>query len=277
MQKVLSTSEFADAMGISESSVRRLADSGKLLIRRTQGGHRKIPVAEAIRYARLSKTKIQRPDLLGLTAIGASSGSASYSDRLLAALSEGSYESVISLLQAMYVEGRSVAEICDGPVHHAMTSIGRTWPQNNRGIFIEHRATVLCVRALCHLRLSLPDIPENAPTAMGGAPQDDLYLLPSLMTSLVLYECGFDEVNLGPNTPIDVLTDSVEDEQPKVVWLAISNPIRSRLHHREIEKLAEVVQAYDGLFLIGGQHAATYTGDGSERCGSMCELRDRVS
>ncbi len=234
-------------------------------------------MAEAIRYARESKAKILRPDLLGMVALEDSANASSYSDRLLDALSAGRYDAVISLMQAMYVEGRSVAEICDGPIHHAMTSIGATWPQNKRSIFIEHRATVLCVRALCQIRLLLPEIQDEAPTAIGAAPQDDPFLLPSLMTSVVLHESGFDEVNLGPNTPIDVLTDSVEDEHPNVVWLAISNPIRSRLHHREIEKLAEVVQAHGGIFLIGGRQAASYTGPGSEYCDSMCELSDRVA
>ncbi len=52
MQRMLSTSDFAAAIGISESSVRRLADSGDLEIHRTRGGHRRIPVSEAIRYVR---------------------------------------------------------------------------------------------------------------------------------------------------------------------------------------------------------------------------------
>ena len=232
----------------------------------------KIPVAEAIRYVRDSQAKVVRPDLLGLVSNIADSDANSYQDRLLAALSEGHYNAVIGLLQAMYVENISVAEICDGPIRFAMHSIGSKWPRNKRSIFIEHRATVLCVRALCQIRQSLPDIEENAPTAMGAAPQDDPYLLPSLMASLVLHECGFDEVNLGPNTPVDVLTDSVEDEKPEVVWLSISNPLRSRTHHREIERLSELVNGYGGLFLIGGQNAATYTGT----CGRKMRLHGRA-
>ncbi len=186
-----------------------------------------------------------RPDLLGL-----SKGPdiqvefthpQAWSERLLDALKQGHYPSVIGLMQAMYVENISIAEICDGPIRYAMNAIGNIWPQDKRSIFIEHRATILCVRALCQIRQSLPEITEPAPTAMGAAPQDDPYLLPSLMASLVLHECGFDEVNLGPNTPIDVLSDSVEDEKPQVVWLAITNPVRSRTHHREIENLANIV------------------------------------
>ena len=63
---MLSTSEFAAAIGVSESSVRRLADSGELHIHRTRGGHRRIPAAEAVRYVRENNATIVRPDLLGL-------------------------------------------------------------------------------------------------------------------------------------------------------------------------------------------------------------------
>jgi len=280
LHRVLSTSEFAEAVGISESSARRLADSGEIRVQRTKGGHRKIPISEVIRYARESKAKIRRPDLLGLFSEPAGqdepANSSGWSEKLLKALTEGHYQSVIGLMQAMYVANISIAEMCDGPIRFAMRAIGNSWPQDKRSIFIEHRATILCVRALCQIRSSLPEITEMAPTAMGAAPQDDPYLLPSLMASLVLHECGFDEVNLGPNTPIDVLSDTVEDEQPQVVWLAITNPIHSRTRHREIENLASVVASYDGMLLIGGRNAATYTGPGTQQCNSMNDLKSHV-
>lgn len=277
VQKVLSTAKFAEAIGLSESSVRRLADSGAIRIQKTKGGHRKIPVAEAIRYVRESNVKVRRPDLLGLSATLETSGRSSWSDRLTRALSEGHYDAVISLMQAMYIDNISVAEICDGPIRTALASIGDRWPQDKRSIFVEHRATVLCVRALCQIRLSLPEIDDSAPTAMGAAPPGDPYLLPSLMASLVLHECGFDDVNLGPNTPLDVLIDSVEDEKPDVVWLAISSPISSRTMQHEIEKLANAVSRYGGLLIAGGRNATTYSGSGAEYCKSMFELSTRVS
>ncbi len=280
MLRTLSTSEFAEAIGISESSARRLADSGDLRIRRTKGGHRKIPAEEAIRYAREIQATVVRPDLLGLSSNfkqNQISETDSWSQSLLRALSDGHYSDVIGLMQALYISGVSVAEMCDGPIQFAMSTIGSAWPQDKRSIFIEHRATILCVRALCQIRLSLPDTPEKAPSAMGAAPQDDPYLLPSLMASLVLHECGLEEINLGPNTPVDVLADSAEDEKPNVVWLAISNPIRSRTHHREIENLANVVKSYGGLFLIGGRGATTYTGPYAQKCNSMSEIGSRVA
>lgn len=174
-------------------------------------------------------------------------------------------------MQAMYVHGLSIAEICDGPIHQAMTSIGDFWPAK-RAIFIEHRATILCVRALCQIRLSIPDPDANAPTAIGAAPDGDPYLLPTLMVSLVLHESGFDETNLGPNTPIDVLTDVVEDEKPSIVWLAMTNATRSRVQDREISRLSTATTEYGGTFLIGGRSANTIEVEGAVRCGSMLEL-----
>jgi len=66
VQRLLFTRQFADAIGISESSARRLVDSGAVVMHRTAGGHRKIPFVEAIHYARETQTTVARPDLLGM-------------------------------------------------------------------------------------------------------------------------------------------------------------------------------------------------------------------
>jgi excisionase family DNA binding protein len=273
---MLSTSDFAGAIGISESSVRRLADSGELEIHRTRGGHRRIPVSEAIRYVRETGTRVLRPDILGLVESDDVCVKKSDADRLLDALREGHASGVISVMQSMYASGHSIAAICDGPIRNAMLAIGNRWPSDKKSIFIEHRATLLCMRALCQIRMAIPNPDEDAPTAMGGAPQDDPYLLPSLMVSLVLHDCGYEETNLGPNTPIDILTDSVEDEKPALVWLALTNPVRSRHQNREIDRLSATVQSYGGTFLIGGNNANSYEGEDVERCGTMSELYRRA-
>ena len=96
------------------------------------------------------------------------------------------------------------------------------------------------------------------------------------MVSLVLHDSGFDETNLGPNTPIDVLTDAVEDEKPSIVWLAMTNPIRSRIQDRDISRLSTAVAAYGGTFFIGGESADGCDVEGAVRCGTMMELGDRA-
>ncbi len=276
MHRMLSTSDFGAAVGISEATVRRLADGGDLEIHRTRGGHRRIPVAEAIRYVRETGATVIRPELLGLITSGEQVSGESDAAQLFESLSNGNASQVIGVMRAMYASGNSIAQICDGPIHDAMLKIGEQWPHDKRSIFIEHRATVLCIRALCQIRVAIADPEKDAPTAIGAAPQDDPYLLPTIMASLVLHDCGYDETNLGANTPIDVLTDSVEVDRPDLVWLAITNPIRSRQQTREIDELAKIIYDYGGKFLIGGRHAKTYDSSLVQPCSTMTDLNDKA-
>ncbi|MEM1225513.1 MAG: helix-turn-helix domain-containing protein [Planctomycetota bacterium] len=275
MIRVLSTSEFAKALGVSESSVRRLADSGDLDIHRTRGGHRRIPVPDAVRYVRETGAKLLRPELLGLAEVPEAVDVATAKQQMLTVFREGHAASVISLVQSLYASGMSIAELCDGPISHAMASIGETWPHDQRAIFIEHRAVVLCARALTQLHGSLGDPDPDAPDAIGGAMSGDPYLLPTLMASLVVHGLGFNDINLGPNIPLDVLADSVIDEKPKLLWLAVSEPIRSKTRIRELLHLARTARDENTEFIIGGRHAPSpdeHTIDGGAawtRCDSM--------
>lgn len=279
MLRSLSTSEFAKALGISDSSVRRLADAGELEIQRTRGGHRRIPVAEAIRYVRETGISVEHPDLLGLEIDPAKMDAEDVNKQMLAVLEEGKASAVIGLMQALYAGGMSIDALCDGPILYAMQRIGERWPADRKAIFIEHRATVLCARALNQLRLSMPEPDADGPEAIGAAMQGDVYLLPTLMTSLVLHEAGFNETNLGPNTPLDVLADAIEDERPELTWLSVAEPIRSRTQQYEIEKLALAATRYGSQLVIGGRYAADIqiSSEASwTTCGSMKDLKRLV-
>ena len=63
---LLTPKELAEAIGASESSVRRWVDGGDIRVARTAGGHRRSPLAEAIRFIRQLGAPVVRPDLLGL-------------------------------------------------------------------------------------------------------------------------------------------------------------------------------------------------------------------
>lgn len=255
MVRSLSTSEFAKALGVSDSSVRRMADAGDLEIQRTRGGHRRIPISEAVRYIRETRAKVHHPELLGLEIAPQELDSVSTNSKMLEVLEAGHATAVIGLLQLLYASGMNIAEICDGPILSAMKQIGDRWPHDKRAIFVEHRATILCCRALNQLRLSIPDPDEDAPKAIGAAMTGDMYLMPTLIVSLMLHEIGFNDINLGPNTPLDVLADAVMDERPKLVWLSIAEPIRSKSQITEAIKLAEVAKSQAATMVIGGRHA----------------------
>lgn len=249
----LSPRALAEAIGVSESSLKRWADAGLLRTERTAGGHRRIPVAEAIRFIRAQGATVVRPELLGLVAAPASTQLGD--DELLwHMLREGKARECRAWLVARYLDGQSVAALADGPIRSAMARLGELWHGDPRGVFIEHRATDCCVQAVAELR-NLIDTPDDAPIAVGGGPAGDPYLLPSLLISSALAAEGIRAVNLGPNTPVDSLRHAVNVHHPIVVWLSCSAPVGRKLGD-EIAQFASALPPTIAM-VVGGQQVHT--------------------
>ncbi|MCA9674189.1 MAG: helix-turn-helix domain-containing protein, partial [Myxococcales bacterium] len=86
--RMLSPRELADALGVSESSLKRWVDAGRIRAARTEGGHRRIRLSEAVRFIRDSGTPIVRPELLDMPELAAAEREAG-DDAFLRYLVEG--------------------------------------------------------------------------------------------------------------------------------------------------------------------------------------------
>ena len=262
MQKHLSPRQFAHAIGVSESSVRRWADNGQIKITRTAGGHRKIARAEAIRFIRETSVHIQRPDLLQLGEPQHRrqrvEAFAAQHEQLLEALERGQADVVSGLVTGMYVNGVTAADICDGALRYALQRIGERWPDDKRGILIEHRATSICIEALNQLRANFPPSTGKVAIALGGSPENDPYLIPTLMVSTVLADVGFAPVNLGPNTPLEVLSYSALETDAKLVWIAVTSPLTKTNVEKDLSNLARSLARKEIQVVIGGRGSRRY-------------------
>jgi len=260
MEKLLTTSELAEAIGASQSSMRRWTNSGVIRTARTAGGHRRIALSEAIRFIRETGTTVVRPEVLGLPELTATVGGKSLASRslehqLLEMLRTGSTKAAIGCVTGMFLSGLNVASICDGAMHGAMEQIGELWRKDPRGILIEHRATDICLQALGMLRQLMPEPAENAPVALGGAPQGDPYLLPSMMVGTVLLEAGYHDMNFGPETPLELLAAAAQENKARLVWLSVkADNDRGKLR-KKIDELAARLEALGITFVIGGSAA----------------------
>jgi MerR family transcriptional regulator, light-induced transcriptional regulator len=253
----LSPRALAAALGVSESSLKRWADEGRLVAERTVGGHRRIAVSEAVRFVRHSGLAVRRPELLGLPAPGVSHGRAvdDVADRLHAALASDRWEEARSLIVSLYVEGPGLGWIFDGPVREALARVGSLWQHDEAGVFLEHRATETCLAALAELRLLVPPPPDGAPLALGGGCAGDPYLVPSAMAALVLAEAGYAVRNLGADTPPQAMLAAVRHYRPRLVWQSFSAPPKNaRDAAAAILALADAVGA--GHLVIGGRGSA---------------------
>lgn len=229
--RLLSPRELAHALGVSESSLKRWVDAGKIVAMRTEGGHRRIALPEAMRFVRESGAPLAHPELLDLPATAAPL--ATEPEQLLAYLQRGDGDAARGWLVGRYLAGASIAELADGPVRAAMHALGELWKHDERGVFIEHRATEACLHALGALRAALAESAQapdaKAPLALGCAPEDDPYRLPTQLAGMVATEAGLRAVNLGPDTPLAALRHAVAEHRPRLIWIsATSRPTPAR-------------------------------------------------
>lgn len=254
LTQVLSPKQLARVIGASESSLKRWIDGGQIHAVRTSGGHRRITLAEAVRFIRERHHEIADPLPLGLPEVVAHQPE-SLTQRLYGTLINGDASGARILLMTAYISGTPVTELCDGPLRHALERIGDLHKHGDAhaGIAIEHHATDICLNALHHLRSYLPLIPNNAPIALGGAPAGDPHLIPSLMAAMTFETCGFHTFNLGSNTPLETLHNAAMHHRPRLVWLSVCSPDGLGALHQPLMRLADELAHIDAVLIIGGR------------------------
>jgi len=279
MKSSLSPKELGAAIGVSESSLKRWADSGRLHVARTAGGHRRIHLSEAVRFIRESGFSIERPDLIGLDDLAALEPGAARSDPgepFFQALTEGRSERARGLALALYVEGTPLSHIIDAMIAPAMRRVGELWQHTPEGIFVEHRASDICAQALNRIR-GLAPAPDSQPIAVGGAPETDPYVLPSLMAAAVLATEGWSEINLGAHTPLPVLAQAAVECEARIAWLALSLSAPAARLRDTIAAMRDELRAQgsQATLVVGGPALASRRPaavDGVYFAGSMTEL-----
>lgn len=247
LMQVLSPKQLARVIAANEASVRRWIDGGQIHALRTRGGHRRITLAEAVRFIRERHHDIADPRPLGLLEIAANLPE-TLAQSLYETLTNGDAVGTRRLLMTAYIAGTPVMELCDGPLGNALERIGDL----HAGIAIDHHAADICVDALNHLRSLLPLVPAHAPVALGGAPSGDPQLIPSLMAAMTFETCGFHTYDLGPDTPLDTLHNAAMHHRPRLVWLSVSRPDALGALHQPLMHLADELAHIDAVLIISG-------------------------
>ncbi len=220
----VSPRQAAEALGVSEASLKRWCDRGLISAVRTAGGHRRLPIGDVLRFVRQQGHPLIRPELLGLPR-GAGSGEHSLArvkELMRTAIETGDEEQCRRLLFNLYLGGHEVQEVADAVLAPAFHEIGARWCSGELEIYEERRGVEVCTRALHALRAALPAVPADAPIAVGATLAGDPYTLPSLMSELVLRGLGWNAQSLGIGHPAATLCAAVEEIRPRLLWISVS-------------------------------------------------------
>jgi excisionase family DNA binding protein len=271
----MTTRQFAESLGVSESSVKRWIDDGAIAADRTVGGHRRIPMAAAVRFMRRHRRSPQRPEAMPLsTAPLLGTVDVQAADACYEALLSDNATRARAIIMGRYISGANIATIGDGLVRPALERLGELWKHDSQGILVEHRAVDTCIRALAELLDLVAPTPPGAPVAISAAGPGDPYLLAPLLASMTLQEQGSHARNLGPSTPLETIGLAAERYGAIICSLSVSTS-QDRKRHVEWIRLADRLEAARTKLVVGGRCVESLpTGFlGRARvCGSMIEL-----
>ncbi len=221
---MLSPRKVAQAIGVSEASLKRWCDKGRLPVVRTAGGHRRIPIRGVVQFLRETGHALVRPELLSLPC-GVSrrrQDDGPVLQSLGEALENGDTGSFRRIVLDLYIGRRSVGDICDRAIAPAFHRLGDRWQHQELHIYQERRACELCMRTLYELAALLPPPLEDAPTAIGGTVHGDPYTIPTAMVELTLRELGWSARSYGSNLPMETLAEALRASRPRLFWVSVS-------------------------------------------------------
>jgi MerR family transcriptional regulator, light-induced transcriptional regulator len=243
---------------VSESSVKRWCDQGRLEVVKTPGGHRRLPVTSLLRFARLEGHPLHDPAALALSEPAPQQSLRAVRAELLAALLADDGPRVFGVLEAEWLAGRAMDGLCDAVITPTLSDLGERWRTGKLAIYQERRACQLLQRAL--LRLGEALAPTNgeraAPErvlALGGALEGDPYELPTLMAELVLRERGFDARSLGAGLPAATVARAIEQRRPRLIWVAVNVTGDEDSFELELNRLAETASSAGAALVVGGR------------------------
>ena len=223
MDKLLSPKQVAEAIGASESSLKRWCDQGLITTVRTAGGHRRILVQEVLRFVREQNYAVVEPHILSMPATTDRKarrieGSA---ERLTEALLSNNELACQAIVFDLFLAGESVSRIFDEVVATAFRSIGDKWECHQAEIYQERSSCQIMIRLLHELR-SRQVAPAPKYVALGATIAGDQYVLPVTMAEIVLRSVDWDARLLGTSIPFDSMVKAVQAHCPALVWLSVS-------------------------------------------------------
>ena len=131
-----------------------------------------------------------------------------------------------------------------------MVQIGKEWENGSMPVAHEHLISHIIQQRFTQFFRVFPTSPD-LPKVMAFCPTGEYHQLGLMLFTLFLRENGFSVMFLGADTPLDGLAKIVEQQNVRIVCIAISDPSSRPLAEKYV---AEIGAADESVhFMVGGQ------------------------
>jgi len=234
---LLTTSDIADLLDVHPSTVKRWCNEGEIAFSKTDGGHRRIHLRDALEFAderdirtRLDPFRPYEAHVWSALQDIRTSGDASRAVSLsLGWITQGHAERIGSLIAVLAdLPDLPLSVLFDDFIFGLMHEVGEAWRAGTLRVASEHLASQVVIQSLFELRVRRnPRAPDDAPvppTAVVGAMEGDQHHIGALCIRVILERMGWRVVYLGPDVPVEEFSGTQLDQGASLVCVSFSPP-----------------------------------------------------
>lgn len=201
--RLMSTGDVAEVLGVSEATVKRWADAGTLSCIRTPGGHRKFRLRDIAMHLASRRSSADHSE-------AATEGDQDI-EELVSALLVGDAERVMGVIAAVRLQRVSIATIVDTMLRPAFERVKQACGSGRCEAFHLHIAINSLIEVAARQRPTLR-VPGSSRGRVISAPlPGEPYDVLARYASLVAVESGFDAHVLGAGLPPASVSRAAED------------------------------------------------------------------
>jgi len=262
----LSTQEVASLINVTETTVKRWADEGKIPCHKTLGGHRKFLMKEIVQFAEdnaypltgtvalpLAKREARAIELAILTQDYTRLADFFYIEAVQAER-QGIYE-LLSYLSKHHVP---LSVLADAVIKPAMVRIGEEWRAGKLDVDREHLASNAVLEALVQLKPELHRKPLHGLSAVCACAEGDNHELGLRLLAYALETEGWKVHYLGANTPFLTLRSFIKSSRPNLICVSATIVERKLDLIHELQTIGKAARSMKATYLVGGAISGTY-------------------
>ncbi len=273
LESSFSPKQVAQALQVSESSVKRWCDRGVIRTDRTHGGHRRIPLEYLMEFLESTNRRIIDPHAIGLQdhrqlnrdalaglelqAVQRTDDDSLVSDPMLReqferALLAGDEEQCRKVISSWYTLHGGMVSVADELLAPTFHAIGELWECGRADVYQERRGCEICIRLIHELRRLVSEPTPDAPLAMGGTSEHDHYQVANQLIEIIFREAGWRTISLGSAVPFSSMLSAIERYRPRVYWLSVSYIADEENFLKQFQDFATAIPT-GTMLVVGGR------------------------
>ncbi len=262
----LSTQEVADLINVTETTVKRWADEGKIQCHKTLGGHRKFLLKDIVHFAEsnlypLSGTvtpPVPHRHVEALEFAVHAKNFQTLADLFYEEALKADKKAIYEMLSYLGKHHISLSMLADEVIKPAMTRLGDEWRAGNLDVDREHLVSNAVLEALITLNPELHRKPSNGLTAICACAEGDYHELGLRMLAYALETEGWKVHYLGANTPFLSVRSITKSTRPALLCLSATILDGKRKLAKDFRGIGRATRSVGAVYVVGGSFSNTY-------------------